>query len=47
VEVGCNSVLFPGTIVERNVVIYPLCPVRGYIQSGSTLKNDGKVYPRS
>lgn len=47
VEVGCNSVLFPGTIVERDVVIYPLCPVRGYIQSGSTLKNDGQVYSRS
>lgn len=46
VEIGCNSVLFPGTIVGRDAVIYPLCPVRGFIAAESTVKNDGKVYPR-
>lgn len=47
VEVGCNSVLFPGTVVGRGSVIYPLCPVRGNIPAGHTLKNDGQLYPRS
>jgi acetyltransferase-like isoleucine patch superfamily enzyme len=31
VEVGCNSVLNPGTIVGKNSVIYPLSSVRGYV----------------
>lgn len=46
VEIGCNSVLFPGTIVGKDAVIYPLCPVRGFVEAGTTLKNDGKTYPR-
>lgn len=46
VEIGCNSVLFPGTIIGKDAVIYPLCPVRGYISAESTLKNDGALYPR-
>ena len=46
VEIGCNAVLFPGTIVGRGAVIYPLCPVRGFIEAGSIAKNDGRVYPR-
>lgn len=45
VEIGCNSVLFPGTIVGQDAVIYPLCPVRGFVEAGSRLKNDGIIYP--
>ena len=46
VEIGSNAVLFPGTIVGRDAVIYPLCPVRGYLAEGSILKNDGRIFLR-
>ena len=39
VEVGCNSVLNPGTIVGRNTNIYPLSCVRGYVEENSIYKN--------
>ncbi len=38
VEVGCNSVLNPGTVVGRNSNIYPLSPVRGYVPANSIYK---------
>ncbi len=41
VEVGCNSVLNPGTVIGRNSNIYPTSCVRGYIEENSILKNDG------
>ena len=42
VEVGCNSVLNPGTIVGRCTNIYPLSSVRGCIKENSIYKN-GKL----
>ena len=39
VEVGCNSVLNPGTVVGRNTNIYPLSRVRGVIPSDSIYKD--------
>lgn len=39
VEVGCNSVLTPGTIINCNSMIYPLTMVRGVIPSNSIVKN--------
>lgn len=39
VEVGCNSVLNPGTIVGRRTNIYPLSSVRGQIPSDSIFKS--------
>ena len=39
VEVGCNTVLNPGTIVGRNTSIYPLSSVRGCIKEDSIYKN--------
>lgn len=39
VEVGCNSVLNPGTIVGNNTNIYPLSNVRGVISANSIYKN--------
>lgn len=39
-EVGCNSVLNPGTMTGRGVRIYPLSCVRGVIPSHSIYKND-------
>lgn len=43
VEVGCNSVLNPGTVIGRHCNIYPTSCVRGYIKENSIWKNDGKV----
>lgn len=45
VEVGCNSVMNPGTIVGKNSVVYPLSSVRGFIPELSIFKNDGTVVP--
>ena len=42
-EVGCNSVLNPGTVTGRNVTIYPLSCVRGTIPENSILKTGGNV----
>ena len=38
VEVGCNSVLNPGTVIGRNTNIYPLSCVRGCIPANSIFK---------
>lgn len=43
VEVGCGSVLNPGTVIGRNSNIYPLSSVRGCIPSGSIYKKAGEV----
>ena len=43
VEVGCGSVLNPGTVVGRNTNIYPLSMVRGYVGAGSIYKKQGEV----
>ncbi len=42
-EVGCNSVLNPGTVVGRNTNIYPLSMVRGYIANNSIYKNKNEI----
>ncbi len=43
VEVGCGSVLNPGTVIGRNCNIYPLSSVRGCIRAGSIYKNAGEI----
>ena len=43
VEVGCNSVLNPGTVVGRNSNVYPLSCVRGVIPANSIHKNNGTI----
>lgn len=43
VEIGCNSVLNPGTIIGKNSTIYPLCSVRGVVPENSIFKNNGEV----
>lgn len=47
VEVGCNSVLNPGTIVGRGSSIYPVSCVRGVIPAGSIFKTGGVVVRRT
>lgn len=43
VQVGCNSVLNPGTIIGRNTRIYPLNSVRGWVDENSIYKKEGVV----
>ena len=43
VEVGCNSVLNPGSVIGRNTNIYPLSCVRGTVPAGSIWKTGGVV----
>lgn len=45
-EIGCNAVLYPGTIVGPRSIIYPLTPVRKTIPADTIVKNDGHHYPR-
>ena len=42
-QIGCNSVLNPGTIIGRNCSIYPLSNVRGLVNENSIYKAPGKV----
>ena len=43
VEVGCNSVLNPGTVVGCNSNIYPTSCVRGTVPANSIYKNSGEI----
>ena len=43
VEVGCGSVLNPGTIVGRNSNIYPLSSVRGIVPENHIYKNKNEI----
>lgn len=42
-EVGCNSVLCPGSVIGRNCTIYPLSRVRGYLKENSIFKSEGNI----
>ena len=41
VEIGCNSVLCPGSVIGRNTTVYPTSCVRGCIPADSIYKKDG------
>lgn len=43
VEIGCNSVLCPGTIIKKNTSIYPLTMVRGVIPENSIVKDKNTI----
>lgn len=43
VEVGCGSILNPGSVVGKCTNIYPLSSVRGYVPAGSIYKKQGEV----
>lgn len=43
VEVGCGSVLNPGTVIGKNSNIYPLSSVRGCVNENSIYKRQGEV----
>ena len=43
VEVGCNTVLNPGTVIGKNTNIYPVSCVRGYVPENSIYKNNNEI----
>lgn len=43
VEVGCGSILNPGSVIGRNTNIYPLSSVRGVIMENSIYKKQGEI----
>lgn len=43
VEIGCNSVLNPGSIVCRNSTVYPLTMVRGVLEENKIMKNGNVI----
>ena len=46
VEVGCNSVLNPGTVVGRGSQIYPVSCVRGVVPENSIYKDKEHIVPK-
>lgn len=47
VEVGCNSVLNPGTVIGKNTNIYPTSCVRGYIPADSIYKDKDNIVTKA
>ena len=47
VEVGCNSVLNPGTVIGRNSNVYPLSCVRGVVPADSIYKTGGIIVAKN
>ena len=43
VEIGCGSVLNPGTVIGRNTNVYPLSSVRGVVKANSIYKNQNEI----
>lgn len=43
VEIGCGSVLNPGTVIGKNSNIYPLSSVRGVVLENSIYKNQNEI----
>ena len=43
VEIGCNSVLNPGTVIGKNSNVYPLARVRGLVPSNSIYKDEDNI----
>ena len=46
VEVGCNSVICPGSIIGKQTLIYPLSCVRGIVPPQSIMHRDGEITDR-
>ncbi len=46
VEVGCNSVLNPGTVIGAHSNIYPLSSVRGFVPENCIFKGQGNIVPK-
>ena len=47
VEIGCNTVLNPGTVIGRESTVYPCQSVRGYVPARSIWRGAGDVIPKT
>jgi len=47
VEVGCGTILNPGSVVGKNCNIYPLSMVRGYVPANSVYKNKNEIVEKA
>ena len=47
VEVGCNSVLNPGTVIGPDSMVYPTSSVRGVIPAGHIYKQNGEILTKA
>ena len=47
VEIGCNAVLNPGTVIGRESNVYPTSMVRGFVPERSIFKNTGDVISKN
>jgi len=47
VEVGCSSVLNPGTVIGKHTNVYPLSSVRGFVNSESIFKEKGNIVQKN
>lgn len=45
-DIGCNTVMNPGSVIGRNTSVYPLSFVRGYVEADSIYKKQGEVVKR-
>lgn len=45
-EVGCNTVLCPGTVLGRECIVYPVSRVRGFVDSRRIFKDAGHIIER-
>ena len=46
-EIGCGSVLNPGTIIGRDTQVYPLSSVRGVVPARHIVKSERGVFPKA
>jgi len=46
-EIGCNTVLTPGTVIGKHARIYPVSSVRGIVPANCIHKNDGTILPQT
>ena len=46
VEIGCGSVLNPGTVIGKNSIVYPLSSVRGFVKENSIYKKATEITER-
>ena len=47
VEIGCNTVMNPGTVIGRNSNVYPTSCIRGYVPANSIYKKQGVIVEKS
>ncbi|MBQ7825759.1 MAG: UDP-N-acetylglucosamine pyrophosphorylase, partial [Clostridia bacterium] len=46
-EIGCGSVLNPGTVIGRHTQVYPLSSVRGVIPARCIVKGERGIFPKA